>query len=65
LIVSVISGTIFAVIFSFIEFNSLSYEYLFKLQLLKETNYCVPIGLGIGCLLGYVNEYIRSEVISS
>lgn len=62
LAVSALLGTIFAVIFSLIDFENVSNNYLFKLQFLKEQNYCVPIGLGFGCLTGYINEYMRSEV---
>jgi hypothetical protein len=33
-----------------------------KTAFVKEQNFCVPIGIGFGCITGYINEYIRNEV---
>lgn len=47
-------------IFSIIEIKELSENNL-KAAFIIEQNFCIPIGLGFGCITGYVVEYIRKE----
>lgn len=42
------------------DIEDLSNNYL-KAAFVREQNYCIPIGLGFGCITGYMNEYIRCE----
>jgi len=54
-------GVIYGLIFGIMDLEDLSRNYL-KAAFVKEQNYCIPIGLGFGCITGYMNEYIRNEV---
>ena len=54
-------GVIYGLIFGIMDLEDLSKNYL-KATFVKEQNYCIPIGLGFGCITGYMNEYIRNEV---
>ena len=51
-------------IFSIIEIEELSENNL-KAAFIREQNLCIPIGLGFGCITGYVIEYIRNEYSTS
>lgn len=42
------------------DLEDLSKNYL-KAAFIKEQNFCIPIGLGFGCITGYMNEYLRNE----
>ncbi len=53
-------GIIYGLIFSVMDLEDLSKNYL-KSAFIREQNYCIPIGLGFGCITGYMNEYIRNE----
>ena len=44
------------------DLEDLSNNYI-KAAFVREQNYCIPIGLGFGCITGYMNEYISREVI--
>ncbi len=58
--VSCMLGVIYGLIFGIMDLEDLSRTYL-KAAFIKEQNYCIPIGLGFGCITGYMNEYIRCE----
>ncbi len=60
LTVSCMLGIIYGLIFSVMDLEDLSKNYL-KSAFIREQNYCIPIGLGFGCITGYMNEYIRNE----
>jgi len=60
LTVSCLLGIIYGLIFGIMDLEDLSKNYL-KAAFIKEQNYCIPIGLGFGCITGYMNEYIRNE----
>ncbi len=60
LTVSCVLGIIYGLIFGIMDLEDLSQNYL-KAAFIREQNYCIPIGLGFGCITGYMNEYIRSE----
>lgn len=60
LTVSCLLGIIYGLIFSIMDLEDLSKNYL-KAAFIREQNYCIPIGLGFGCITGYMNEYIRNE----
>jgi hypothetical protein len=60
LIISCIVGVIYGLIFSIMDLEDLSKNYL-KAAFIREQNFCIPIGLGFGCITGYINEYIRNE----
>jgi len=61
LIISCLLGIIYGLIFGIMDIEDLSNNYL-KAAFVREQNYCIPIGLGFGCITGYMNEYIRCEV---
>jgi len=60
LTVSCVLGIIYGLIFGIMDLEDLSKNYL-KAAFIREQNYCIPIGLGFGCITGYMNEYIRNE----
>lgn len=60
--ISCLLGVIYGLIFGIMDIEDLSRHYL-KAAFVREQNYCIPIGLGFGCITGYMNEYIRNEVI--
>ena len=60
LTVSCILGVIYGLIFGIMDLEDLSKNYL-KAAFIRQQNYCIPIGLGFGCITGYMNEYIRNE----
>jgi hypothetical protein len=60
LIISCLLGIIYGLIFSDMDIEDLSENYL-KAAFIQEQNFCIPIGFGFGCITGYVNEYIRNE----
>lgn len=60
LIVSCILGILYGLIFGIMDLEDLSKNYV-KAAFIREQNYCIPIGLGFGCITGYMNEYIRNE----
>jgi hypothetical protein len=60
LMISCVLGVIYGLIFGIMGLEDLSKNYL-KAAFIREQNYCIPIGLGFGCITGYINEYIRSE----
>lgn len=62
LVISCVLGIIYGLIFGIMDLADLSKTYL-KAAFIREQNYCIPIGLGFGCITGYMNEYIRNEVI--
>jgi hypothetical protein len=61
LIISCVLGVIYGLIFGIMDLEDISKNYLLKSEFIKEQNYCIPIGLGFGCITGYMNEYIRNE----
>jgi hypothetical protein len=60
LFISCVLGIIYGLIFGIMDLEDLSKIYL-KAAFIREQNYCIPIGLGFGCITGYMNEYIRNE----
>jgi hypothetical protein len=60
LIISCLLGVIYGLIFSIMGLDDLSNNYL-NTRFIKEQNFCIPIGIGFGCVTGYTLEYIRSE----
>ncbi len=60
LVVSCLLGVIYGLIFSIMDLEDLSKTF-FKAAFIKEQNICIPIGLGFGCITGYMSEYIRNE----
>ncbi len=64
LIISCLLGIIYGMIFSIIEIEEFSENNL-KAAFIREQNFCIPIGLGFGCITGYVIEYIRNEYSTS
>lgn len=60
LIISCLLGVIYGLIYSIIGLDDLSNDYS-NTRFIKEQHFCTPIGIGFGCVTGYMNEYIRSE----
>lgn len=53
-------GILYGVVFGLMDINQLS-KGVTKMKFIKDQNFCFPIGIGFGCISGYINEYIRSE----
>lgn len=61
IILSGIMGVMFGSIFGIMDLEDLSLSYV-KAQLIREENFCVPIGVIFGAICGYFSCYKPNKV---
>ena len=59
--VSTLMGIAFGMIFGMLDVEDEAFYHL-RFALMKEENYCYPIGFTLGAVAGYANEKLRHAV---